>query len=427
VQKVIKHLVVLRSLQNRSFALLWLGQTCSSLGDGESAIALAWEVLLLTGSATAMGVVMMAEMLPRLLFLLLGGVAADRLPRQWILLCSDAGRGAAMLLLALLGWLDMLHLWHLIALSLIFGLAAGFFYPAYGSLTPQLVDREQLASANALSAFSRDVSTLLGPALGAVLVALMGPTGAFAFDGVSFLFSAGCLLAMRSAMVGKASEQAREASQEKASATQPFKIVMNDLREGWRFILSSPWFWVGLPLATLGSIFFSGPLEVTLPKLVRVVYHTNVWLFGTLGMALAFGSILASVIVGQVRRVPKRGVVMYLAVALASCAQFLIGLPFPQGYAPALMILASGLIGFGLGTFGILWVTLMQELVPAEMLGRVSSIDQLGAWSLLPLGYVLTGWATDQFGPSLVFLLAGLLNVLLASIALAVPVIRRVG
>jgi len=426
VQKVIKHLVVLRSLQNRSFALLWLGQTCSSLGDGAFTIALAWEVLLLTGSAIALGVVVMAEMIPRLLFLLLGGVAADRLPRQRILLFSDGGRGAVVLLIAGLGWLHVLQLWHLIALSLTFGLAAGFFYPAYRSLTPHLVDREQLASANALIAFSRDVSTLLGPALGAGLVALMGPMGAFAFDGLSFVFSAGCLLAMRQATVGKADEQAGETSQGKAPAPHPLKMVVNDLRDGWRFVLSSPWFWIGLPLATLGNIFFSGPLEVTLPKLVRVVYHANVWLFGVLGVALAFGSILASVTVGQMRQVPKRGMVMYVAVALASCAEFIIGLPFPQGYATALTILATGLIGFGLGTFGILWVTLMQELVPGEMLGRVSSIDQLGAWSLLPLGYVLTGLATDQFGPSLVFLIAGLFNILLAIIALAVPAIRRV-
>jgi MFS family permease len=159
VSTLIRRLSVLRSLQNRSFALLWLGQTCSSLGDGAFTIALAWEVLLLTGSATAMGLVVMAEMLPRLIFLLLGGVAADRLPRLRILLFSDAGRGAIVLLIALLGWLHGLQLWHLIALSLLFGVAAGFFHPAYRSLTPQLVEYDQLASANALTAFSRDIST----------------------------------------------------------------------------------------------------------------------------------------------------------------------------------------------------------------------------------------------------------------------------
>lgn len=427
MRNVLTRLMILRSLQSRSFAFLWLGQTCSSLGDGAFTIALAWEVLLLTGSATAIGVVVMAEMLPRLLFLLLGGVVADRLPRRHILLYSDAGRGVAVLLLALLGWLHVLHLWHLITLSLIFGLAAGFFYPAYRSITPQLVDHEQLASANALMAFSSDVSTLLGPALGAGLVAVVGPMGAFGFDGLSFAFSAGCLLAMRQVAARKASEEAQQISQEHSNAIVSLKMVVEDLREGWRFILGSPWFWIGLPLATLGSIFFSGPLEVTLPKLVQIAYHGNVWLFGVLGMALAFGSILASVIIGQLRQVPKRGIVMYLAVAVASGAEFVIGLAVLQNSSPVIIILANGFIGLGLGTFSILWFTLMQELVPEKMLGRVSSVDQLGAWSLLPLGYVLAGLATDRFGPGFVFLLAGFFNLLLAIVALAIPAIRRIG
>lgn len=421
---LLHRLSVLRSLQNRSFALLWLGQTCSSLGDGAFTIALAWEVLLLTGSATAMGLVVMAEMLPRLIFLLLGGVAADRLPRQRILLFSDAGRGAIVLLIAPLGWLHILQLWHLIALSLLFGLAAGFFYPAYRSLMPQLVDHDQLASANALTAFSRDVSTLLGPALGAGIVALIGPMGAFAFDGLSFLFSAGCLLLIPS-LSSLSRGGTAEDSQEKTSNSHSLKSIVDDLREGWRFVVNSPWFLVGLPLATFGSVFFSGPLEVTLPKLVQTEYHGNVWLFGVLGIALALGSILASLLLGQLRHIPKRGTVMYSAVALASCAELLLGLSVPQAYAPWLAALANILIGFGLGAFALIWITLMQELVPRELLGRVSSIDQLGAWSFLPLGYALTGVATDHFGPSSVFLVAGLGNILLALIALLVPAIRR--
>lgn len=368
----------------------------------------------------------MAEMLPRLIFLLLGGVAADRLPRQRILLFSDAGRGVIVLLITLLGWLHLLQFWHLIALSLLFGLAAGFFQPAYRSMTPQLVERDQLASANALTAFSRDVSTLLGPALGAGIVALIGPMSAFAFDGLSFVFSAGCLLVMHPLVVTSKAEAA-QGSQDKAGVAQLLKRIVDDLREGWRFVVSSPWFLVGLPIATLANIFFSGPLEVTLPKLVQTVYHANVYLFGGLGMAMALGSMLASFIVGQLRRLPKRGTVMYLAAALASCAELLLGLSFPQAYVPFFAILACALIGFGLGTFSIIWVTLMQELVPEEMLGRVSSIDQLGAWSLLPLGYALAGLATDHFGPTLIFLVAGLANILLALISLAVPAIRRMG
>ncbi len=191
------NLHVLRALRSRPFALLWLGQTISSLGDGAFITALAWEVLLLTGSATAMGLVVTAELIPRLLFLLLGGVAADRLPRRIVMLCSDGGRAFAILLIAVLGWLHVLQLWHLIVLSLLFGVAEGFFAPAYSAIPPQLVEKEELASANALTGLSRQMSLLLGPLVGAGLVVLTGPVTAFAFDGLSFVVSAVCLLALR--------------------------------------------------------------------------------------------------------------------------------------------------------------------------------------------------------------------------------------
>jgi MFS family permease len=144
-------------------------------------------------------------------------------------------------LVTLLGWLHVLQLWHLVALSLLFGLAAGFFHPAYRSLTPQIVDRDQLPSANALTAFSRDVSTLLGPALGAGIVALPGPMGAFGFDGLSFIFSVVCLLSMPS-LASPSRERTAEDSQEKASNTHPLQHIIDDLREGWRFVANSPWF-----------------------------------------------------------------------------------------------------------------------------------------------------------------------------------------
>src|SRR5258708_5479857 len=185
-----------RALGSRPFALLWAGQTISALGDGAYMTALAWQVLLLTGSAQAMGVVLIARSIPMLLFLLLGGVAADRLPRRLVMLASDAGRGISVLAVAVLGQLHLLHLWHLIVLSLIFGLVAGFFMPAYQSIAPELVAAEDLPSANGLTGLSRQMSILLGPLLGALLVASTGPVGAFAFDGLTFAASARFLVAL---------------------------------------------------------------------------------------------------------------------------------------------------------------------------------------------------------------------------------------
>ncbi|HEX4203081.1 MAG TPA: hypothetical protein VHZ51_02560 [Ktedonobacteraceae bacterium] len=148
-------------------------------------------------------------------------------------------------------------------------------------------------------------------------------------------------------------------------------------------------------------------------------------LLRTLSIAMAIGSIAATFIVGQVSHMPKHGVLAYVAIAVASAAQVVMGLPQPHAIAPVIACIATGLLGFGLGAFGIIWVTLMQQLVPEDMLGRVSSIDQLGAWSLLPVGFLLAGIITDHVGTGLVFLIAGGANLVLAAIALLVPDIRN--
>ena len=119
----------------------------SPRADGVTLTALAWQVLVLTGSGTAMGAVLIAETIPRVLFLLLGGVVADRFSRRKVMIWSDSVRGIAVAAIAVLGQLNVLALWHLIVLGAIFGMASAFFFPAYQSIPPQLVDAEQLPSA----------------------------------------------------------------------------------------------------------------------------------------------------------------------------------------------------------------------------------------------------------------------------------------
>lgn len=128
-----------RALRSRPFALLWAGQTVSALGDGAYFTALAWQVLLLTHSGTAMGLLLAAASVPRLIFLLAGGIAADRLPRRLVLFWSDAGRAVVVLAIAVLGWTQLLQFWHLIMLALLFGFVGAFFGPAYRAMPPQLV------------------------------------------------------------------------------------------------------------------------------------------------------------------------------------------------------------------------------------------------------------------------------------------------
>ena len=179
---VTRRLPFARALQSPSFALLWTGQAISSLGDGAFNTAVAWQVLLLTGSATIMGLVVLAQTLPMLLFLLIGGVAADRFHRQRVMFWSDSSRAIAILGIALLGATHLLQIWHLVLLSLYLGTVRGFFSPAYTALIPNLVEKEELASANALTELSSQLYTLLGPLLGAGCITLACPAVAFAFD-----------------------------------------------------------------------------------------------------------------------------------------------------------------------------------------------------------------------------------------------------
>src|SRR3990170_4384393 len=178
------------SLRHRSFALLWTGQTISRLGDSLYRIALAWWVLEKTGSATAMSTVLVVSFLPMLLFLLVGGVVVDRLPRFRVLFASDVLNGCVVGAVAVLAATGRLEVWHVYIAGALFGLAEAFFYPAYAASVPQVVPPEALPSANALTGLSYQISGVIGPAIGAAMVALGGTSAAFGLDSLSFFISA---------------------------------------------------------------------------------------------------------------------------------------------------------------------------------------------------------------------------------------------
>jgi DHA3 family tetracycline resistance protein-like MFS transporter len=236
-----------RALRSRPFALLWLGQTISTLGDGAYLTALAWQVLILTGSGAAMGIVLIATSVPRVVFLLLGGVIADRLPRRLVMLWADVGRATAVGAIAVLSYTNTLQFWHLIALGLLFGFSQAFFLPAYQSIAPQLVEVEALPSANALNGLTREIGMLAGPALGALLVARFSTASAFAFDALSFLVSALCLLAIRVPLKPLLAQEGLEAEPAKRRGARG---VFADIREGIGYVAASSWLWVTIAIAT---------------------------------------------------------------------------------------------------------------------------------------------------------------------------------
>ena len=384
---------VLRALAYRPFALLWAGQTISRFGDGLHLIALAWWVLEETGSAGAMGTVLLVATIPELLFLLLGGVAVDRLPRLRLLLASDLLRGVAVGLVAFLAWQALLAFWHVLVMAALFGLARAFFSPAYTAVIPDVLPREALPSANALRSIGEQVAGVAGPAAGGLVVALGGTPLAFAVDAATFGASAVCV-----AGVARLPARHRRAA--------PGTNALRDLREGFGTVLGSPWLWITIAIAGVSNLTLAGTTEAALPLLVREHLGAGVRAYALLNALAAAGSIVAAVWLGRQRRLRRRGRLTYGAWLVAAQMALALGLPIsPIGVGAAMFV-----FGAAGATLGLVWTNTLQELVPSERLGRVASIDALGSYALLPAGYALAGFAADRVGPAPVFVAGGAIS-----------------
>ena len=396
------------SLRARAFALLWTGQTISRLGDSLYRIALSWWVLEKTGSATAMGTVLVVSSLPMLLFLLVGGVVVDRLPRFRVLFASDVLNGCVVAVVSVLAATRALEIWHVYVAGAIFGLSDAFFYPAYSASVPQIVPPESLPSANSLTGLSFQITGIVGPAVGATLVALGGTPAAFGLDSLSFFISAAFLAPLIRIALPRTSAQA---------APGPVR----DLRDGLAEVGSRTWLWLSIAFFGLVNIFDAGPRNVALPFLVHDHLGLEVGALGAVTSAIAVGSVAAAIFLGRYPRLRRRGLLLYGSEIVMGLMLVLFGL-MPS--LPGLMA-AAFIFGVGISIGNLVWTNTLQEMVPQERLGRVSSIDALGSFVFLPVGFAFAGILVDRIGSANVFLLGGAVVVLLAGAMLFVPAIQR--
>lgn len=414
---------VLRSLKHHPFALLWSGQTISRLGDSLYRIALAWWVLEKTGSATAMGTVLVFSQIPMLVFLLVGGVVVDRLPRLRVMFVSDILSGIVITFVAVFSWLNLLQIWHIYIASMVFGFVEAFFFPAYQAVVPQITPPEMLTSANSLNGLSQRVTGIVGPALGAALVAAGGTSITFGLDALSFFLSAIFVFPILRLNIDKI--QSEEKAVETGTRQKPVKEAIRqgfvDLREGFKFIVTVPWIWITILVFGFVNITDAGPRAVAMPFLIKQDLGADVELLGLFGSAASLGFVLGMIWLGQYVRLHRRGLLGYLSVIVSGSTllPFAFKLPIP-------ILAASAFIsGISISVFSLVWTHTLQEMVPAKLLGRVYSIDALGSFVLLPIGFSLSGWATDAFGATNVFLVGGIGTIVLILLGLMHPAIRN--
>jgi MFS family permease len=364
----------LEALHEREFRLLWLARTLSAIGDALVPVALAFAVLEI-GSATDLGIVLGAAMGSRMVFMLVGGVWADRLPRRELMIGSDAVRGAVHAIVALAFFTETIEVWHLVVASTVFGAASAFFNPASTGLVPQIVSPGRLQEANALLGLSRNASELFGPALAGVLVATVGYALVFAIDAASFVASLACLALMRP--LGAVRTQAQS--------------FLADAREGIREVLARPWMRATLTADAFGN-FAIAPYLVLGPVVVRDhLGGATDW--GLIVAAAAAGGIAGGMLV--LRWKPERPLVAaYAGLTAIPLALLSLVPPLPL---PLLMV-SSALFSMSIVVGNTFWQTMEQQHVPNEVLGRVDSVSWMLALVIMPIAYAVTGPAADWLG-----------------------------
>lgn len=393
-------------LRQRDFALLSLGSTVSLLGDGFFAIALPFQVYQLTGSPTAFSLVSAVAFLPNVLLLLVGGLVTDRIDRRHVLFGSDLLRAVVTGLVGLLAVSGTLQLWHL--LLPFFGAGTAFFSPASVAILPDLLPQAELPQANAFrGAINPLMLMLLGPALGGLVVGALGPGPALLFDAGSFLVSATAVLLTR-------------ARPQRETGTPVSALA--DLRSGWHFVRTHPWCWASLAGAGLSLLCWTGPVQVLLPYVVKYDLHA-----GATGLGLIFavggaGSILMAVLVAQLG-LPRRAVaVMYIAWAIGIAVRAGFGGMTVLWEGMLVALVANALITTG----ELIWETLLQRLVPRDLLGRVSSVDWFVSVGLVPVSLALTGPVAAVIGVRETLVVGGLLGGVAMGAFLFVPGVQNV-
>jgi DHA3 family tetracycline resistance protein-like MFS transporter len=393
---------VLRPLGVRDFRLLWGGQMVSLLGDGIFTVALAWQVIHLSGSAAALSVVLLARSLPGLLLVPVSGVAADRLPRRTIMLAADVLRGLAVGMIAFLAASGTLQVWHLVVLSAVFGCGTAFFQPAAYSLYPDILTPELLLASNSINESGTVLArSLLGPALGGVLVAAFGTPWAFGADAISFAVSIATLLGV-------------------TVRTRPgagSKRILQEAAEGFRYTRSVRWLWVSMVMTAFSNFFLAGPLAVALPVLVKDTLHGGPGALGVATAGIGVGGAVAMLTAGHLGMSRRPALLMYSAWAVSGLFQLGVGL---SGHLWVATVFLAGL-GCGLGLGNVIWFTLVQQRVARHMMGRVFSIDTMVSLGLLPLSYAVAGPVVEWIGAGPTMAVGGVVSLVLTGAALVVP------
>jgi len=415
-----------RVIANRDFRLLWIGEAISLLGDQFHMIALPWLVLQLTGDAFLMGTVLALAAVPRAIFMLLGGVITDRYSPRNVMLVSNLARMVLIAILTTVILTGTIEMWMIYMISLLFGLADAFYFPASQAIVPSVVPQELLQIGNAVVQGTIQISVFLGPVVAGVMITVMsgistgadgtpGLTGigvAFGLDSLTFLVSAITLWMMSNTRLNEDADDEDEQS------------VLSSIREGFSFILSTSLLVKVFLVSIAVNFLLNGPIIIGIPVLADTQYAEGAAAFGMIMSGFGGGALLGIIMAGALPRPnPRRmGTLIMVAIAMLGISEVIL----VATTSTAVATLAVAIAGAGNGYVNVMLITWLQSSVPSRMIGRMMSVIMFASAGTAPIGHALTG-AAVSISPLMTFTVAGCLVILLSAYMLRDKDIIKMG
>ncbi|MGV0836037.1 tetracycline efflux MFS transporter Tet(V) [Mycolicibacterium thermoresistibile] len=393
---------VLAPFRIREYRLLIAAVAITIFAEGMWTVVMALQVIAIDNNPASLSLVATCMGVGLVAFVLVGGITADRINQRTIIIAVEAVNTVTVTVVAVLGFAGELRIWHLAVAAAALGIAAAFFFPAYSALLPRILPPEQLLAANGVEGVVRPVfQRAVGPAVAGMLVGATFPSLGSAV--VAGLFAVGLVLLVATRPPASPSER------------DPHRArVLRDLRDGFIFMVATPWLLWTLLFASLFVLVVLGPIEVLLPFITQDRFTDGARMYGFVLAAFGLGSAFGALAVSS-RQMPRRYLTVMMAMwGLGSVPLVIIG--FTSSFS--LMAAAGFAIGVTDGAGMVIWGTLLQRRVPRELLGRVSSLDFFVSLVFMPVSFAIAGPLSKVVSMQTIFLVAGLAPLLFAAVAI---------
>ena len=383
-----------RVLRERNLWILLVGSLFSVGGDNAYFTILSWYTLTTTGSQLALGTTMTLASVPRVIFMLVGGAIADRVSRKWIMGVSLAARAAVLMAFAVRIALEgpRAPLWAIDLMAVLSGVIDSFYYPATSSIVQTAVAEEHVAQASSIVQTVQQASTVVGPILAAVLLAMHDYRLMFVVVAFVFAIAAVTVLWLRLRAHGGL-----------GTNEQGVSAVLKDIADGLAFVVRIRLLLIVMCLSLVVNLFCIGPLSIGVPVMIR----GRGWAGAVLGeyqSALGIGSIAGGVIVALLKGFQGKLIWIGMCGSLMGLAMATVG----YWQAPIEGMAALGLVGILMSIVNIPFLAFLQSTIPEEKLGRVMSVLMLVSVGFTPISYALSSWILQQgVGPEVLLFACG--------------------